>query len=227
MAHQWPLIKASVEAAELGHLADQIQLLEEAGIDGFHFDVKDGHFIPEISMGTMFVRGLRKYTSVPFDVHLWVQHPEQYIESFVEAGADYLVIHFEACVNTGLALEQIRNFGCKAGVAINPSTPVSAISSIISLCDEINVMTITPGVRGVLNDDGVKNIHQAAELAAAQPHHPVVQVDGAVSLKTRELFLDAGATSMVAGYPIFSRDDFKAAIHDLRFGGIVPDTQGN
>ena len=220
---QTPLIKASVEAADLGHLADQLQLLEEAGVDGFHFDVKDGQFIPEISMGAMFVRGLRKYSSVPFDVHLWVDQPEPYIDSFVEAGADYLVVHFEACANTGLALEQIRNSGCKTGVAINPATPVSAIEPIISLCDEINVMTITPGMRGVLNKEGVENIRQAAALAAAHPHKPIVQADGAVSLKTRELILEAGATSMVAGYPIFSREDFKAAVHDLRFGGVVPE----
>ena len=187
-------------------------------MDGFHFDVKDGRFIPEISMGAMFVRGLRKYTSLPFDVHLWVEQPRQYIDSFLEAGADYLVLHYEACADPKAALEQIRVGGCKAGVAINPATPVSAIAPIISFCDEINVMTITPGVRGQLNEQGVENLRQAAELAAAQPHRPIVQVDGAVSLKTRDLFVRSGATSMVAGYPIFSRDDFKAAVHDLRFG---------
>lgn len=221
------MIKASVEAADLGHLADQLALLEDAGVDGFHFDVKDGKFIPEISMGAMFVRGLRKYTSVPFDVHLWVDQPAQYIDSFVEAGADCLVVHFEALADPASALEHIRAGGCRAGVAINPATPVSSIEPMISLCDEINVMTITPGVRGQLNEDGVKNLRQAAALAAAQPHKPVVQVDGAVSLKTRDLFLQSGATSMVAGYPIFSQEDFKAAVHDLRFGCVFQEPSEN
>lgn len=216
-----PKIKASIEGADLGYLAKQIESLDDAGVDGLHFDVKDGQFIPEISMGAMFVRGLRKYTSIQFDVHLWVKSPDLYIDSLVEAGADVLVVHYEIGDQIGKTLEQIRATGCKVGLAINPDTQVRQIEPLISLCDEINVMTITPGVRGQLNEQGVNNLREASILAATQSPKPIIQVDGAVSLKTRDLFLQAGAESLIAGYPIFSTEDFNAAVRDLRYGNTT------
>ena len=218
MTNQLPLIKASMRSAELGHLADQIARLEAGGIDALHFDVMDGRFGPEISMGPMFVRGLRNYTELPFDVHLWVDEPERCLDHYIDAGADYLVIHVEACADPAATLAYIRECGCKPGLVINPATPAAELEPFLEFCDEINVMTIAPGKPGELDERGVENLRRVASLVAHVAGGPIVQVDGAVSMKTRDLFVDAGAMAMIVGYPIFSRYDFGTAIAELRYG---------
>jgi ribulose-phosphate 3-epimerase len=212
------LIKASMRSADLGFLSDQIARLEAGGIDGLHFDVMDGYFGHEISMGPMFVRGLRKHAKRPFDVHLWVREPERCLDSYIDAGADWLIVHVEACRDPTRALTHIRERGIKSGLAINPGTPPAALEPLLELCDEINVMTIGPDKPGELNEQGVENLRQVATLAASRPRGPVIQADGAVSSKTRDLFVGAGAQALVVGYPIFSRTDFGAAITELRLG---------
>lgn len=212
------LIKAAMTGAEVGHLADAIARLERAGVDALHFDVRDGRFGPEISMGVIFVRGLRKYTRLPFEVHLWIAGPEPDIDSYIDAGADYVIVHLEACRDPAAALVQIRDRGRKTGLAINPGTPVDGLIRFLDLCDEINVMTVRPGRPGELDEQGVENLRQVVRLVTARSVAPLVQVDGAVSMKTRALFLGAGARSMVVGYPIFSRSDFGAAVAEMRYG---------
>jgi len=209
-------IKASMRSADLGHLADQIARLEAGGIDGLHFDVMDGRFGPEISMGPMFLRGLREYTGLPFDVHLWVNEPERCLDRYIDAGADCVLVHVEACADPAQTLGRIRHEGCSAGLAINPDTSPAALEPFMTLCDEVNVMTVSPGKPGVLDDAGMRNLRRIAELAACSADVPIVQADGAVSLDTRDLFTGSGAMALVAGYPIFSRDDFGTAIAALR-----------
>jgi len=214
----FPLIKASMRSADVGHLAEQISKLEIAGIDALHFDIMDGRFGPEISMGQMFIRGLRKYTKLQFDVHLWVEDPDQCIDSFIDAGADCIIIHIEANANVLASLSHLKKIGVAAGLAINISTPVSRMEPFLNLCDEINVMTIPPGSAGQLSEQGVENLRQVAQLASRYAERFVLQADGAVSLKTRDLFVEAGAKALVVGYPIFSQVDFGMAISQLRYG---------
>ena len=224
MTKQPPLIKASMRSADLGHLADQIARLETGGVDALHFDVMDGRFgLKEIGMGPAFVRGLRKYTKLPFDVHLWLEEPDGCLDGYIDGGADCLVVHIETCANPAAALAYIGSRGCKAGLAINPDTPVAALEPLLNLCDEINVMTILPQKPGELSYDGVENLRQTARLVDSHKGKMVLQADGAVSHKTRDLLLGAGAMALIAGYPIFSRADYGEAISELRQGHLQTD----
>lgn len=210
-------IKASIRSADIGNLAIEIEKLEEAGIDAIHFDVMDGHFGPqEISMGPMFLRGLRKYTDLPFEVHLWVRHPEQSLDRYVDAGADCILFHIEACSDPGSALQKITRSGCAAGLCINPSTDPNTLTGYFEACTLVNVMTIDPQQAGEVNYDGVNNLRQVSEHAANQYKDLIVQADGAVSAKTRNLFIESGASSLVAGYPIFSSSDYKKTVAEMR-----------
>lgn len=227
MGGKLPLIKASMRSADLGHLADQIARLEAGGVDALHFDVMDGRFgTKEIAMGPMFIRGLRKYTRLPFDVHLLVEEPERCLDGYIDAGADYLIVHLEACSDPGAALSYIRSRGVGAGLSINPTTLAASMRPYLSRCDEINIMAILPDAPGELVERGVENLREAARMAKALKGGPLVQVDGAVSLKTRDRFVEAGAESMVAGYPVFSREEFGEAIRELRQGTSWADTGG-
>ena len=213
---QLPLIKASMRSADLGNLADQIARLEAGGIDALHFDIMDGRFGPEISMGPMFLRGLRNFSDLPYEAHMWVEEPSRSLDHYIEAGADYIVVHVEASNDPASGLEHLRRHGVKAGLAINPGTPVESLAHLLDLCDEINVMTIAPGRPGKLSTVGLENLRRAARLVDSNGKTVVVQADGAVSLETCEMFANAGATALVVGYPIFSRSDFGEAIAELR-----------
>ncbi len=213
------LIKAAMRSAEAGHLAEQIKCLERSGIDALHFDVMDGHFVPEICAGLSLIRGLRPYTDLPFEVHLLVEHPERWVESYVAAGSNCILLHLEAVQDPREALWQVRQQGCHAGLAIRPGTPARAVRPYLALCDAINVMTVTPGVPGQLNPEGLSALAETTALVHEAGGGQLVQADGAVSLATRAQFLQAGARSLVAGYPIFSAPDMRTAIAHLRWGG--------
>lgn len=212
------LIKAAMRSADVGHLADQIKRLEQGGIDALHFDVMDGRFVPEICMGPSFIHGLRKCTTLPFEVHLLVQEPDGCVEQYLDAGADCLLIHIEASAQPALALSRIRGHGRRGGLALTPATSSSVVEPYLHLCDVVNVMTVTPGMPGALQEGGVRNLTDIAATIRGIDRAPLVQVDGAVSLVTRERLLDAGAEAFVAGYPIFSQENFGAAIAQIRYG---------
>jgi ribulose-phosphate 3-epimerase len=210
------LIKAAMRSAELGHLADQIRRLEDGGIDALHFDVMDGRFVPELCMGPSFIRGLRRYTPLPFEVHLLVHDPEACWAPYVEAGADCVLIHIETSSDPSATLGRIRAQGRRAGLAIAPATSARTVTPYLAQCDLVNVMTVTPGHPGTLEEGGVRNLTELAEAVQRHGHAVVIQADGAVSTQTRQQFVEAGATSLVASYPIFSRDVFGQAIAELR-----------
>lgn len=214
-------IKAAMRSAELGHLAEEIQRLEQGGIDALHFDVMDGRFIAEICMGASFIRGLRRYTSLPFEVHLLIQQPDAAIAPYVDAGADCILIHIEASPEPLATLQGIRAQGRRSGLAIAPATPAHTLAPYLAACDVVNVMTVAPGLPGALQEGGVRNLAAVAALLQGQAAAPLVQADGAVSAATRQQLLEAGAQALVAGYPIFSRPDRAAAIAELR-GGVRP-----
>jgi len=188
-----------------------------------HFDVMDGRFVPELYLGPLIVRELRKYATVPMEVHLLVAEPDRCAEQYLDAGADCIFAHIEAAEDPAALLERLRGRRCKAGLAIAPQTSAERLRPYLPLCDGVNVMTVTPGVPGALNEAGVRNLQQVARMVRGLDHRPFVQVDGAVSAATRDRFIACGAAAMVAGYPIFSRDDFNAAVVELRQGVVVPD----
>jgi len=213
-----PLIKAAMRSADIGHLADQIQRLEAAGIDALHFDVMDGRFAPEISWGPLFIRGLRRYTRLLFEVHLLVDEPESCADQYLEAGADGVLLHIEASRDPLAALHRIHAQGRQAGLAIAPGTPAEKLEPYLDACDSVNVMTVAPGAPGALSEAGLATLGQVAAMVRRRGGAQLVQVDGAVSSATRERFLEAGAQVLVAGYPIFSTQDFGQAVAALRHG---------
>jgi len=210
------LIKAAMRSADMGHLADQIHRLEAGGIDALHFDVMDGRFVPELCMGPSFIRGLRRYTRLLFEVHLLVQEPEACWAQYVDAGADGVLIHIETSAEPAVTLERIRAQRRQAGLAIAPATPARAVMPHLAACDVVNVMTVAPGRPGALEAGGVRNLKELAEAIQQQGRDVVIQVDGAVSLQTRPQLVESGATALVAGYPIFSCETFGQAIAALR-----------
>ena len=211
-------IKAAMRSADPGRLAEEIARLEAGGIDGLHFDVMDGRFVPEIYLGPLMIKGLRKYTQLPFEVHLLVEQPDGCVDQYVDAGANCVLVHLEAARDPAAVLAHIRSRGCQAGLATRPDTAASLVAPHLSSCDVINVMSVTPGQPGVLNDAGVRQLSDVASLAAQRGSSAVVQVDGAVSMATRARFLEAGAAAMVAGYPVFSSQDVGLAVAQLRHG---------
>lgn len=212
------LIKAAMRSAEMGHLAEQMERLEQGGIDAVHFDVMDGRFVPEICIGPLFIRGLRKYSGRPFEVHLLVSEPDTCAEQYVEAGANCVFVHIETCADPAAMLTRLRARDCQAGLAIAPATPSSALAPYLHLCDAVNVMTVAPGQPGALQEGGVRNLREAAGMVRRGGGTSLVQADGAVSSSTRDRLVEAGARALVVGYPIFSRADFKEAIDELRHG---------
>jgi len=159
-----PLIKASMIRAELGYLADQIGRLEAGGIDALHFDVEDDGDNQTILIGPAFIRGLRKYTKLPFDVHVRFGQPDRSVDQFLDAGADCLMLQLEMCVAPEVALSHIRDRGCRAGLAIYPDTAATALASLLDLCDEINVMTVAPGRPGRLIEKGVDSVRAVTDM---------------------------------------------------------------
>ena len=220
------LIKAAMRSADVGRLAEEIARLEAGGIDALHFDVMDGRFVPELCMGPSFIRGLRKHTPLPFEVHLLVHEPETCWAPYVEAGADCVLIHVETSADPSATLGRIRAQGRQAGLAIAPATPAHAVLPHLAQCDLVNVMTVAPGRAGTLEDGGVRNLTELAEAVRRNGPAVVVQADGAVSAQTRQRMLEAGAASLVAGYPIFSSADYGHAIGALR-DGRMPQAGGS
>ena len=161
----------------------------------------------------------RKYTALPFEVHLLVHEPDGCVAQYVDAGADCILIHIEASANPAVVLSALRAQGRRAGLAIVPATSSKALAPYLSLCDVVNVMTVAPGVPGSLQEDGVRNLAEVAEMVRRESDTSLVQADGAVSVATRDRLVGAGARALVVGYPIFSRADFKEALAELRHGG--------
>lgn len=211
-------IGPSILSADFSRLDEEIKDVAVKGADYIHLDLMDGHFVPNLTFGVPVVKALRKCTDLPFDAHLMVEHPETYIEGLAKAGVQYVTVHQEACPHLDRVLQQIKEAGMKAGVALNPATPVSTLSCVAAQLDMILIMSVNPGFGGQsFIPYALDKILEAKELLNAVDNTQcVIEVDGGVNSKTVQSVKDAGATFLVAGSAVFGAADRAAAIAALR-----------
>ena len=211
------MIAPSVLSADGSRLGDEITAVEAAGADWIHIDVMDGRFVPNLTIGPGLIASLRKTTKLPFDVHLMIENPERYIEAFAQAGADWITIHVEASVHLHRTVAMIREKGLKAGVSLNPATPLVQIEPILPEIDLLLIMTVNPGFGGQKFIEGsLPRIRQAKEMIHAAAPEVLLEVDGGVTLKNIRSIADAGADILVAGSAIFGSGDYAETIGAMK-----------
>ncbi|WP_270936807.1 ribulose-phosphate 3-epimerase [Falsiroseomonas oryzae] len=210
-------IAPSLLAADFARLGEEVRAVAAAGADWLHLDIMDGHFVPNISFGPGLVKALRKHAAIPFDVHLMIAPADAYLAAFAEAGADLISLHPEAGPHLHRSLQTIRALGKKAGVVLNPATPVAAVETVLDLCDLVLVMSVNPGFGG---QSFIRS--QLAKIAAlramieASGREIALQVDGGVTAETARDCIAAGADVLVAGTAVFGARDYAAAIAAIR-----------
>lgn len=211
------LIAPSLLAADFARLGEEAAAVERAGADWLHLDVMDGHFVPNITFGPLVVKALRPHTRLPLDVHLMIAPADPYIGAFAEAGADHISVHPEAGPHLHRSLQLIRSHGKKAGVVLNPATPVDAVAHVLDLTDLIMVMTVNPGFGGqAFIDSQLAKIAALRGMIAASGRQIVLQVDGGITAATATKVLAAGADCLIAGTAIFGAKNYAQAITEIR-----------
>ena len=200
-----PILSPSLLSADFSDLKVAVKQIEDNHASAVHIDVMDGIFVPEITYGQPVVRSIRKLTNLPFDVHLMVEHPENQINSFIEAGADWITFHIEATSHAHRLVQLIHEKGKKAGIAINPATPISVLSEILEIADIILVMTVNPGFGGQkLIPSCVKKISELKKIRDEKKYNYLISVDGGVNSQTLKLVLDSGVDVVVSGSAFFN-----------------------
>ena len=211
------MIAPSILSADFSRLGDEIAAVEAAGADWIHIDVMDGHFVPNITIGPGLIASIRKTTRLPFDVHLMIENPERYIDDFASAGADWITVHVEATVHLHRTIAMIREKGLKAGVSLNPATPLVQIEPILPDIDLLLIMTVNPGFGGQKFIEGsLPRIRQAKEMIRTRAPNALMEVDGGVTLKNLREIADAGADILVAGSAVFGSGDYLATIGAMK-----------
>ncbi len=218
------LIAPSVLAADFTKLSTEFEIVNRSEADWFHLDVMDGRFVPNITFGMFIIKAMKKLAEKPLDVHLMIENPENYVEQFRSAGAEIITVHYEACNHLHRVIQQIKDTGAKAGVALNPHTPVSLLEDILHEIDMVCLMSVNPGFGGqkFIEQTYVK-VRKLKQMIAARNCSTLIEIDGGVSMKNARQLLEAGASVLVAGSAVFKAENPVQVISDMK--GINVDTQ--
>lgn len=212
------LVAPSVLASDFGNLQRDIEMLNSSEADWIHFDVMDGNFVPNISFGFPVLEAVKKHAQKPIDVHLMIVDPDRYIKEFKEKGADGITVHYEACTHLHRTIQGIKELGCRAGVALNPHTPVALLDDIIQDLDLVLIMSVNPGFGGQkFINNTYKKLHDLKALSAERNPGLYIEVDGGVGEQNVKQLVNAGANVLVAGNSVFSSSDQLLAIKNLKF----------
>ncbi len=210
-------IAPSILNADFSQLADQVRLLEQGGADSLHLDIMDGHFVPNLTFGPPVVAALRKTTGLPFDAHLMVDHPDYLLEAFAAAGSDSITVHAETCPHLYRTVEAVKALGLKAGVALNPATPLSAVAYVLDQVDLVLLMTVSPGWGGQEFIAGMYDkIRTLRSILDAGDRQPDLQVDGGINKANVKAVATAGANHLVIGSALFGSGDVAATLQEYR-----------
>jgi len=207
----------SILSADFARLGEQVEAISRAGADYVHVDVMDGHFVPNISFGASVMKSLDKLDTAPYDVHLMIENPDQYAADFVTDKTEYIVVHQEACRHLHRTLQNIRSLGVKAGVSINPATPVSALECVLSDVDLVLVMSVNPGFGGQKFIPGaLDKIRQLSALRAEHGYHYAIEIDGGITLDNAAQVKEAGCDIFVAGSAVFKAEDIEKRVKEFK-----------
>lgn len=216
-------IAPSILSADFARLADEVARVEAGGADLLHVDVMDGHFVPNLTVGPPIVEALRKVTKLPLDVHLMITNADAYIQEFADAGADYLTVHVEACPHLHRTIQAIKERGVKAGVTLNPATPLGSVETILPDADLLLIMSVNPGFGGQsFIPASLRKISQARAMIERTHSRALLEVDGGVKVENAAQIVAAGADILVSGSAIFSSKDYGATITAMRRAGRSP-----
>lgn len=207
----------SILSADFARLLEDVKKVEDAGCEYLHIDVMDGHFVPNITIGPGVIKSLRKDVNMVFDAHLMIENPEDYIEDFVDAGCDMIVVHQEACKHLHRIIQNIKSFGIKAGVALNPATPIETIKHVLEDLDMVLIMTVNPGFGGQSFIEGmIPKIKELKSIIDYKNLNIDIQVDGGIKPDNVAKVVDAGANIIVAGSAIFNSDNISETVKLFR-----------
>lgn len=211
------LLASSILSANFSNLSQQIRLTEMGGADWIHCDVMDGHFVPNITIGPVIVKAVRNITKLPVDVHLMIENPDKYLEAFAEAGADYISVHVEEVIHLNRTINRIKELGCKAGVVVNPATPINRIYDIAEYIDFLLIMTVNPGFGGQkFISNSFRRIEEASNLRKELKANFLIEIDGGVNNKNIVTAKKSGVDVFVAGSSIFDTDNITTATAELK-----------
>ena len=207
----------SILSADFGHLAEDVKKIEEGGADYIHVDVMDGHFVPNISFGAPVMKCLNGKTSLPYDVHLMIENPDRYIDDFVTPQTEYITVHQEACVHLHRTIQNIKSKGVKAGVSINPATPVSTLECILTDVDLVLIMSVNPGFGGQKFIPGaLGKVRELAEVKRSKGLDFVIEIDGGITLDNIGEVMEAGVEMAVAGSAVFKAEDVVERVREFK-----------
>lgn len=212
-----PIVAPSILAADFANLEREITMINESEADWVHVDIMDGVFVPNISMGIPVVEAVKRHAKKPLDVHLMIVQPERFVEAFCKAGAETISVHAEACPHLHRNIQQIKALGCKAGVAINPHTPINVLENVIADIDLVCVMSVNPGFGGQkFIEHTYRKVSALRGMIQASGSDALIEIDGGVNQQNAKALLDAGANVLVAGNFVFSAPDPKKIIANLK-----------